>query len=323
MADINLRFYKDMLVLSAPVLPALQRFGIDVARDTEITLLLEPDTYEEAYRLEWIAGAQCFVTCTEMLTPARLAHIGMENSARELAHSALSVLKLFKPQHVLVEIGSCGLPLDGSSQASLKENFNQYERAGRLFEQEEFDAFFLNGFKTSTNLKCALMGLRAVSDRPIFASVDVQADGMLASGRETLEQAAAVMNEYGAQVAGFATAAPQKEALVLADRLAACTNLPLLVQIVVPYRDTDDHHRQHADNDIPYETADSMMEIAEAMYAKGVQFLRAAGNATPAYTGALVAASAGLDVCISENDETEPNKLPDAEAELPDGTNGV
>ncbi len=295
MADIGLRFHKDMLVLSTPVVSSLKRSGVNVERDLEFLLLIEPDTLEDIYRLESIAGAQCFVTCTSTITPARLMRVGMEDRAQELAHHALEAVSPFDPQHILVEIGPCGLPLDGASQNSLKENFDQYARAGRLFEHESFDAFFINGFTTCTDLKCALMGLRQVSDRPIFASVDVRDDGMLVTGRETLEQAFDVMNEYGAQVGGFETAAPQDGAVALAQRAAKCSNLALLVQLEV-YKGATAGRLPHMQQEFPYEDPDSMMDAADALWATGVQFLRAIGDATPAYTGALVASTMGRDV---------------------------
>ena len=46
----------------------------------------------------------------------------------------------------------------------------------------------------------------------------------------------------------------------------------------------------------PYYSPDTMMPAALELRAAGVQFLRAAGQATPAYTGVLAAAVAGLDV---------------------------
>ena len=47
MPDIALRFHKDMLVLSSPATSALDRLGVDIVRDLELTTLLEPDTLED------------------------------------------------------------------------------------------------------------------------------------------------------------------------------------------------------------------------------------------------------------------------------------
>lgn len=298
MADISLRFFKDMLVLSSPVQTVLRRQGIEGDREQALALLLEPETVEEAYRLEAVAGPQCFVTATAWLTPSRLAALQMDGRGEKLAEQALAVVQEFSPQHILVELGPCGLPLDPSSKSSLMENRDQYARAARLFEGRAFDAFFLNGFTTCDDVKCALMGLRKVSDAPVFVSVDVQEDGMLASGRGTLCAAVRVMAEFGASVAGFATTAGPARAAALAaearEELASIgADLCLLTSLVVKERD---NRQQAPTEENPYYCADTMVAAAGTLRAAGVQFLRAAGEATPAYTGVLAAATAGQDV---------------------------
>ena len=173
MADIELRLGRDMLVLSAPVDVPLERQGIDVARDRQYLNLMEPDAISDALRMELLAGAQCLVTTTEDITGARLAHVRMDGDAAQLAKAAIGIASSLKPQHVLVEIGPCGLPLDVSSKASLNESRSQYAEAARAFEGCEFDAFFLNGFFSIPDMKCALMGVAQVSGKPVFASMVV------------------------------------------------------------------------------------------------------------------------------------------------------
>lgn len=294
--DIGLRFHKDMLVLGSPVAAVLERLGVDTARDMEFTLLFEPETLEKAYELEALTGAQCVVASTGALTPARLAHARMEDKAEELAAEAMRIVHDLKPQHILVEVNPCDLPLDPESKQSLVEHRDQYARAAKLFAESEFDAFFLNGFTCTTDLKCALMGVRKVSDAPVFASVNVDADGMLtgdgAAAAEAIEEAAAVMAEYGAQVVGFATEASIDAACACVARMREGaqgdtqegTPLPVLAQLVV---------EEGAGS---YPDPDAMVECATALRAAGAQFLRAAGDATPAYAGALVAATLGSDV---------------------------
>ena len=292
MPDIALRLNKDMLVLSAPLHAQLERQGF-AARDVEFVTLLESDSVRDALRLELLAGASCLVANTADITPARLAHFSMEDRAQEFAAASLDIVQALSPQHVLVEIDPCGLPLDAESKASLNENRSQYARAVRTFAGLAFDAFFLNGFRTCDDLKCALMGVRQATDLPLFASVDVAEDGTLASGRGTLEQALAVMQEYGATVAGIAVGADADVAACLARRMAQATSLPLLVQLAVGERNPK-QGRSTKEN--PYYCPDVMVEAAVRLRAAGVQFLRASGQATPAYTGALAAAVSGFDV---------------------------
>lgn len=293
MSDIALRFGKDMLVLSASLDARLRRQGFDPARDAGYVALFESDSVQDALRMDMLAGATCVVANSAAATPARMAQLSMEANASEFAEASLAAVCELRPQHVLVEIGPCGLPLDPESKASLNENRDQYARAARLFEGKQFDAFFLNGFTTCDDLKCALMGLRQVSDSVVFASVEVGADGVLASGRGTVEEAFSVMAEYGAAVAGFNTRACADDAALLAARGQKVCSLPLLVQLEVAAHNP----KQGAStSDNPYYCPDVMVSAASVLRAAHVQFLRATGDVTPAYTGALVAAVSGFDV---------------------------
>ena len=291
MPDIQLRFHRDMLVLSSPIAPVLARQGFELDGDVEYATLMEPEAVEDALRLNLMAGVQCLVTETAGMTPARLAHRSMAERLPELARAAVSCAAKLRPQHVLVELGPCGLPLDASSKASLNENRDQYARAARAFEGLSLDGFFLNGFSSPSDLKCALMGLRQVSGLPVFASVNVGVDGMLADGRHGFDEALDVMAEFEASVAGFCTQAPVERVCELA-RQAAKLPLPVLAQL-----DVEEHNprQRQATPENPYHRPDVMMEAAQHLRAAGAQFLRATGQATPAYAGALIAATEGLD----------------------------
>ena len=360
MADIELRFNRDMLVLSAPIDATLARQGIDSERDRQYLNAMEPDVVRDALRLELIAGAQCLVTTTQDITRARLAHLNMDHDVPRLAQAALAIATELKPQHILVEIGPCGLPLDPSSKASLNENRSQYADAARAFVEAApstpFDAFFLNGFASIPDLKCALMGVAQVSGKPVFASVSVgvlanheggaspsrpatshvdrQSDaaevieGMAASypfanaGLEVLDEIApppvpaaqrtlldpallpeaiGAMADLGASVVGFETPDGIADAVTYVKTAVDCTTLPVLAQVrVVPQPDgrpVGASRRGLVPLDaIEDYTPDTMQTAAVKLYGAGVQFLRAAGAATPAFTGALAAVVSGLDV---------------------------
>lgn len=300
MPDIQMRFWKDMLVLSTPVEAVLEQRGFDAQRDIPYLLTMEPETIEDALRTAAMTGAQCLVAPTAGITGARLAHVRMRDEAPRLAAAAVASAKARKPQHILAEIGPCGLPLDIASKASLNENRAQYAQAARALEGLPLDAVYLNGFCDAADLKCALMGVAQVCDLPVMASVDV-ADGVVAAGarRASLEDVLAAMADLGAAVIGFETAEPIEQAVAYADQ-AAAFDLPVLAQLRAIRRDP----KQGGPTDEnPYYCADTMEKAAVALYAAGVQFLRATGAATPAYTGALVATVTGLDVRCASHGE--------------------
>ncbi|MEG0070704.1 MAG: homocysteine S-methyltransferase family protein [Raoultibacter sp.] len=293
MPDIQLRFHKDMLVLSGALDTVLARQGIDIERDREFFNLIEPDSIREAMRLESLAGAQCLVTNTAGITNARLAHARMEDRALELAAAAVTVAQSLTPQHLFFEIGPTGLPLDPSSQTSLKQNRDQYAQAARDCGTAHIDALFLNGFTRVADLQCALMGVRMVSDVPLVASVCIDTAGNLVGRAEPLSEALDIMSEYGADVVGFSSTAALEGAVAATQVARVQADLPLLVQLEVVEHAP---RQQVATPENPYYCPDTMIEAATALRRAGAQFLRACGQSTPAYTGALVAASAGFDV---------------------------
>lgn len=138
------------------------------------------------------------------------------------------------------------------------------------------------------------------------ASVDVDGEGVLrrrgaasvAAGsesamQESIEDAIYAMEDLGADVVGFASGAPVDDLVALTNRARMSCGLPTLVQLDVASRDPEQEAPSYKN---PYFDPDTMVDAAEALRAAGAQFLRAVGDASPAYTGALVAAVDRLDV---------------------------
>ena len=317
MADIQLRFHKDMLALTSPIAPILQQQGFNANENLALSYILEEDSMREAYRMACASMAPCLVAETSAFTPARLAHVNASDKLEDLARAALLLAGTFKPQHILVDIGECGLPLDPESKNSLLEHRRQYECVGRAFESVcggrvesgksaessksassdnfgatltsacSMDAFFLSGFQNTTALKCALMGLSMVSSKPIFASINVNENNSF------LHEALNVMAEYGASVLGVQTSAPISCACEMVQYAKSQYNLPILVQLEVQ---TSAKAKNANACSSAYTHPQDMFDAAPSLHRAGVQFLRAAGNATPAFASALAASCAGVDV---------------------------
>lgn len=294
MPDISLRLHKDMLAMSSPITPTLVQAGFDMAFGEALMCALEPEAVHEALNLQRVAGAPCMVTPTNGITAARLAHHRAADKQVEIAQAAKQAVLEFKPQHAIAEIGPTGLPIDPSSKTSLKANRDQYAAAARAIGAQDLDAFFLNGMAGIDDVRCALMGVRMVCDIPVFVSVDVDAQGKLAGRGQTIEEAVAVMQDLEASAVGFSTAAPVDGALPVLKRVCGACGLPVIVQLQVG---TVDKRQYEATPENPYFAPDTMMSAALKLRAGGAQFLRAVGNATPAYAGALAACCTGLD-CI-------------------------
>lgn len=299
MPDIKMRFHKDVLVLSAPPDETLRRYQADPELDRELFNLIEPETLTDIMRFEQMAGAQCLVTGTNGITRARLAHQRFEEQSGEIAHAALAIAGALSPQHIIAAIGPTHLPLDPDSKASLNQSRNQYAQAARDFGEAGFDAFLLDGMGSIADLKCALMGVRMVTDKPVMATVPVNADGLLAGRQESFMDAVAVMEDLEADVVGLTAAAPVAQVVSLVEQAAKATDKPILVQLVVGEHDERDMRPGFrpviATADNPYRTTDALFEATPALIKAGAQFLRAVGKATAAYTGSLAIGATGFE----------------------------
>lgn len=295
MPDIALRFNKDMLVLSTSLDYQLASQGFDKPTDREYVALCEPELIEEAYKLERVIETPCFVTATEGITQARLAHARFEDQDEEMARIAYETAASFTPQHIIAAIGPSGLPLDPSSAASLKQSRHQYQQAVKCLATYPFDALLFSGFTNSFDAQCALMGARAVYDGSLMITLSPSYEGFLADGR-TLAEGVALCDEYGADVIGISSAATpailEQQVRVMAD----ATSKPLMVDVVVG---RVDKRQLEPTTENPYPSANEMAQLAWNLRAAGAQFLRATGAATPAYTGALLATVAGHDVVLA------------------------
>ena len=285
--DIALRLNREMLVLSGSIEAGLARLDMDVEHVLSIANILEPETIKTAIAPYVMGGVQCLVANTKGCLQAKLAQNNLDARSEEVARAAIDIAKSCKSEHVIVELGNCGLPLDCESKNSLNEFKNQYVSAGRLFDSlDNFDAYMLTGLENSTQIKCALMGLRQASDKPVFVSVEVDAQGKLNS-KEDIYDYAQILVEFGATVAGIEVHDDLATAEKLIKRLRAGCDLPILVEFFVD-----------GAKDKPYYSADEMKDAALMANKAGAQFLRATGDGRPAHAAVLAGTSAQMPLNI-------------------------
>lgn len=295
MADIHMRFGKDMLVLSTGFERAFAQQGFDLKSEQAYVDLCEPELIEQAYQLEKMIDTPVLCTPTECITNARLAHERFEGRGPEIAQVAWQLVNDVTPQHALATIGPTGLPLDESSVSSLKASRKQYQDAVAELAAYPFDALYFCGFTNGYDAQCALMAARAIYDGPVFLSFALTDEGTLPSGTHTLAEAVRLADEYGADVIGITSGARVDNLETYVGVLRENTAKPLLVELVV--RELIER-ALNPDADNPYYSPDTMVNVALKLHAWGVQFVRASGMASPAYTGALVATLSGLDVVV-------------------------
>lgn len=152
----------------------------------------------------------------------------------------------------------------------------------------------MNGLRSAADVQCGIEGVRRAYTGPVFASVDVNEQGEFDG--KPLAEAIEVLAK--ADVIGIRSAAAPEAIAEVVREIAAATPKPILVQVSVRQATAAEKRRASLGAPIPenpYALPDFMADAAVALRAAGAQFLRACGEATPAYTGALTAGVFGAD----------------------------
>lgn len=294
MPDIQLRFNLDMLVMSSSFDRILSEQGFEDDSDRIYALLCEPEVFQEAFRTEAMIQTPCFVAPTNLITAAHIAYSNFSDCEEDMARNAFQAAVMHKPQHILAEIESTGLPLDPESKVSLKQSKDQYLRAVRIVSAFDFDGVYFTHMTNAFDAQCALMGARSVYDGPVMLSYLLDQDARLAS-LHSLSEAVSLADEYGADVIGITTGQPIDTVVSLVETMKKATDKPLIVELVVK-QVSQRQFESTAEN--PYYIASTMFDATTRLHKAGVQFLRAVGAATPSYTSTLSATSAGLNVVL-------------------------
>ena len=305
MPDIQMRFNKDMLVFSSPIKSAFleSHKATQDKFDPEMLCITEPDTIQEALKWQIVAGTQCLVAPLEDLCEASLVHKDMCKDAENLCDISVKLANQEKPQHTIAQINCCNLPFDNSSENSKEQLSEQYYNAALLYFHKKIDAIMLNNLRSIPEINLAVLAVKKATALPVIVSVEFNDDGSFSGKGILASEVASAMCESGADVIAFSCGASLDVVEKIALDFSSCAharNLAVLAQIIVG---ENNPKQGRATSENPYYCSDTMVQVATCLRACGVQFLRACGAATPAYTGTLVAASAGFDVIVRGNSE--------------------
>ncbi len=319
MADIMLRLAADergarpVLVLQG----GLEKSFADEGFSGNFSLLNidEPETVENACRLQLAAGADCAVTNTWEATSSRLSASGLAASTADVNASGMRIASGLGFTHVLAAVGPCGIEVErGSGTAALKAQdpawsevardaepalgyscaVEQYAEQVAVLTSEGPDGLLLAGFSQLDDLLAAIDAAKRTCDLPVLACMTF---GAAAEGaaEDTAPEGAApapvapaevarTLVKAGAAAVGCAGMAVEATVEALGE-MAAAVDVPLVAYPSV------DGPAASAPSD-----ADAFAELALELVRAGASLVGVWGGATPVRTGAMFAAVGG---CVS------------------------
>ena len=230
MPDIALRFHKDMLVAEGAMGTMLTRQGMPAGECPMFLNVLDPEMVLEVHRYYHLAGAHCAISNSFGGTRAKLAAYGLEDRLEELNIAAVKLAAHHKPQHVLADMGPCGLVMEPLGDATYDEMFAQYYEQAVALAKANPDAILIETMTDIADARCALLACKSACDLPVIVSCTFGENGRMDLSGTDPATAAIILEACGADAVGMNCGLGPDNMFPLLEAMAQATSLPLIAQ---------------------------------------------------------------------------------------------
>lgn len=282
MPDILRRLGREVLVVDGAMGTMLQRAGMPSGQCPEELNVTNPEMITDVHRAYVMVGAECVTTNSFGGTRPKLAEYGLGDRVEELNRAAVRLARAADAQHVLADVGPCGLVMQPLGAASFAEVFDIFAEQVAALAAEGPDALIFETFTDLAEIRCAMLAARSVTDLPLIASMTFGASGRTDLSATDPETAAVVLEACGAAAVGMNCGLGPEQMLPLVEAMAAATTLPLIVQPNAGLP-TLVAGRTHFPG-----TAAEMGEYAARFAALGAGLVGSCCGSSPSFTGAIL-----------------------------------
>lgn len=282
MPDIALRFGKDMLTLEGAMGTMLQAQGMPAGECPEFLNVLDPEMVLEVHKYYKAAGANCAISNTFGGTRAKLSEYGLEDRLAELNMAGVKIAAQQQPEHVLADVGPCGLVIQPLGSATFEEVFAQYFEQITALAKAKPDAILIETMVDIADARAAVLAARYACDLPILVTCTFNETGRMDLSGTTPAAAAAILEAAGANAVGMNCGLGPAQMYPLLREMAAATTLPLVIQpnAGLPVLDKNGATVYPG-------TPDEMADWAEKYSELGAQLIGSCCGSTPAFTAAI------------------------------------
>jgi methionine synthase I (cobalamin-dependent)/5,10-methylenetetrahydrofolate reductase len=205
--------------------------GIFINRCFDEVNLSNPALVEAIHREYIEAGADCIETNTFGANHFKLKLHGFEGYLAEINAAGARIARRAAGEDVFVAgaIGPLGIKIEPWGPTSNEEAADAFAEQARALLSGGVDLFILETFADLNEIHQALIGVRAVSAKPIIAQMTLQQDGLGLLGMEPAEFTRKLC-EWNADVVGVNCSVGPKVMLDAIEKMAKVADRPLSAQ---------------------------------------------------------------------------------------------
>ncbi len=205
----------------------LMEAGMEAGALPELMNLSHPEIITDIQKKYVDAGSDMVLTCTFGANEKKTAGCG--HTVEEIITAATANAKASGAAYVGLDIGPIGELLAPTGTLSFDEAYDIFARQIKCGAACGVDAIYIETMTDLLETKAAVLAARENCDLPVFATMTFEATGRTFLGVPP-ESAATTLQGLGVSAIGINCSLGPKEILPIAERLAACASVPLIIK---------------------------------------------------------------------------------------------
>lgn len=223
-------FDKPLIFLDGAMGTMLQKSGLKLGERPELLCLSHPDTIVSIHRMYLDAGSDIIYTNTFGANEHKLEGTG--HTVEEIISAAVGIARQAvqgTSAKVALDIGPIGELLEPTGTLSFEDAYAIFRRQMVAGAQAGADLIVIETMTDLYEVKAAVLAAKENTDLPVFVTMTFEDNHRTFTGC-CVPSMAAVLEGLGVDALGINCSLGPAEILPIAQELAACTNLPLIVK---------------------------------------------------------------------------------------------
>jgi len=219
------------LILDGATGTMLQAAGMPQGVCPEQWILQNPDVIIHLQRSYIEAGSNIIYAPTFGANSVKLKKFGLADQVSDINRQLVALSKQASEGKALVagDLSPLGLFLAPMGDSAFDEFVDVYREQAKALEEAGVDLFVAETFMTIPELRAAIIAIREVSDKPIFATITVDENGKTLTGTDLLT-ALTIIQNMGVSAFGLNCSTGPDRMVDLIESVSKYAKIPLIVK---------------------------------------------------------------------------------------------